>query len=81
MPVDKLVRGSLLIPIYNFALCQCLVQTLLLWLDHGHRKNGLTLLLDLPSESKGKNLVYFIQCHCPLNKKAKLPTAGNFSLK
>ena len=39
------------------------------------------LLLDLPSESEGKNLVHFIQCHCPLNMKAKLPTAGNFSLK
>ena len=40
-----------------------------------------TLLLDLPSESEGENLVNFIQCHCPLNIKAKLPAAGNFSLK
>jgi hypothetical protein len=40
-----------------------------------------TLLLDLPSESEGENLVHFIQCHCPLNIKAKLPKAGNFSLK
>ena len=35
-----------------------------------------TLLLDLPSHSEGENLVNFIQCHCPLNIKAK-----HFSLK
>ena len=40
-----------------------------------------TLLLDLPSESEGKTLVHFIQWHCPLNIKGKLPAAGNFSLK
>ena len=40
-----------------------------------------TLLLDLPSESEGENLVHFIQCRYPLNIKAKLPAAGNFSLK
>ena len=28
-----------------------------------------TLLLKLPSESEGENLVRFIQCHCPLNIK------------
>ena len=39
------------------------------------------LLLDLPSKCKGKNLVHFIQCHCPLIINAKLPAAGNFSLK
>ena len=40
-----------------------------------------TQLLDLPSESEGENLVHFIHCHCSLNIKAKLPAAGNFSLK
>ena len=40
-----------------------------------------TLLLDLPSEFMGENLAHFIQCHCPLNIKAKLPAAGNFLLK
>ena len=39
----------------------------------------ITLLLDLPSESEEENLVNFIQCHCPLNIKAKLPAAGNCS--
>ena len=38
-------------------------------------------MLDLPSKSEEENLVHFIQCHCPLNIKAKLPAAGNFSLK
>ena len=40
-----------------------------------------TLLLDLPFESEGENLVHFICYHDPLNIKAKLPAAGNFSLK
>ena len=43
--------------------------------------NTEAALLDLPSKCKGENLVYFIQCHCPLNINAKLPAAGNFSLK
>ena len=41
----------------------------------------LTLLLVLPSESVGENLVPFIECHCPVNLKAKLSAAGNFSMK
>ena len=40
-----------------------------------------TLLLDMPSESEGENILHFKHCHCPLNIKAKLLAAGNFSLK
>ena len=39
------------------------------------------LLLDLPSESERENLVDFIYYHCPLNIKAKLLAADDFSLK
>ena len=39
------------------------------------------LLLDLPSESEGKDLVHIIYCYYPLNIKAKLLATGNFSLK
>ena len=34
------------------------------------------MLLDLPLEFEGE-----IYCHCPLNIKAKLHAAGNYSLK
>ena len=30
-----------------------------------------------PLNLRGENLVHFIQCHCPLNIKAKLPAAGS----
>ena len=39
------------------------------------------LLLDLPSESVGENLAVFHLMSLPSEYKAKLPAAGNFSLK
>ena len=50
-------------------------------LDFAKLNMEAALLLDLPSKCKEENLVHFIQCHCPLNINAKLPAAGNFSLK
>ena len=78
LPMDT---QSLPVPNLNYYRRSVFLSTKSRSLDKYLRPKVPTLLLDLPSESVGENLAYFILGHCFLNLKGKLPAAGNFLLK